>query len=252
MNTPSQVKAKPSAFTLIELLIVVAIIGVLASLSLVALQRARKSAAETKSIAVMKSVLQANALYAADNNGQIATLRYAGDKGLNPGGKWVGNTFWGVLQPYLFPDITTANQAQLAAEIRAQLNKLFGSQDADKMKGTTFDGANVYHDTAGLPLPFAFNKYLYEWYNPLENDGWVRQLQLHSLPSTIYMVYGFAMFDEVDAQTYQPIAKAGQAVANNIFYLPSQRAIAGFMDGRVEYLTPPIAERMVKIDGSGQ
>lgn len=43
--------------------------------------------------------------------------------------------------------------------------------------------------------------------------------------------------------------KSGQAVTNNIYYLPSQRAIAGFMDGRVEYLTPPIAEKMVKIDG---
>jgi hypothetical protein len=48
------------------------------------------------------------------------------------------------------------------------------------------------------------------------------------------------------------MAKAGQKPVNDIYYLPSKRAIAGFMDGRVEYLKPPIPERMIKIDGTGR
>jgi prepilin-type N-terminal cleavage/methylation domain-containing protein len=247
MNPPSQVKVKSSAFTLIELLVVIAIIAVLAALSVVGIQSVRKSAAETKSVAALKSVLQANALYATDNNGQIAILRDPGEKQiLNPGGKWVGNSFWGTLQPYLFPEITTKDQAQLGTEIEARLKSLFGSSNLDAMKGTPFAGVKTYGDTSGLPVPFAFNKYLRTW-----ND-WVRQQQVYSLPSTIFAVYGFYFFDEIDAQIYQPMPNSGQTIVNNIYYLPSKRAIAGFLDGRVETLSPPIAERMVKIDGSAQ
>lgn len=239
-----QLKAK-DGFTLIEILIVVGIIGVLAALGFPAIQRARASAAEAKSISVMRSVLQANTVYAGDNNGQIATLRYTGELGL-PGAKWAQDTFWGFLQPYLFPEISTNNQSQLVTELRPKLNKLFGCPDTRTMTGTPFAGAKIYGDTAGLTVPFAFNQYLKPWNN------WVRQQQIYSLPSCIYLTYGFGQFDEVDAQTYQPMAKGIEAVANNIYYLPSKKAIAGFLDGRVEYMPPPIAEKMIKIDGTGQ
>lgn len=122
-----------------------------------------------------------------------------------------------------------------------------------KMTGTPFAGVKVYQDRSTLPVPFAFNKYLYEWPSKTQGtDGWKRQMEVYSLPSTIYASYGTYMFDEVDAQTYEPMPNAGQKATNNIYYLPSKKAIAGFLDGRVEYLTPPIAEKMVKIDGSGQ
>jgi prepilin-type N-terminal cleavage/methylation domain-containing protein/prepilin-type processing-associated H-X9-DG protein len=231
-----------SGFTLIELLVVVAIIGVLASLIFSGVQGAMKSSAQTKSVAAIRSVLQANTLYANDNKGQIVILRDEGEKlMLNPGGKWVGNTFWGTLQPYLFTGITTTNQSQLGQEILAQLNKLFGSPNLAKMTGTPFAGARIYGDTSGLPVPFSFNKYLRTW-----ND-WVRQQQVYSLPSTIYVTYGIYYFDEADAQTYQPMAKVGETVVNNIYYLPSKRAIAGFLDGHVALMAPPIAEKHVKI-----
>jgi prepilin-type N-terminal cleavage/methylation domain-containing protein len=238
----SAYRTSSSAFTLIELLVVIVIIGILAALVVPALSKAQQKAAETKSVAALRNVLQASALYSAENNGQIAMLRYSGETAiLNPGGKWVGNTFWGLLQPYLFPDITTANQSQLLAQMRPRLNKLFGSSDYTKMKGTPFQGGRIYADTSGLSVPFGFNRYLMPW------NTWSRQQQIYSLPATIHMTYGFAGFDEVDAEAYQPMAKLGESVANNIYYLPTQRAIAGFLDGRVEFLKPPVAEKMVLI-----
>lgn len=235
-----------SAFSLIEILTVVAIIGVLAALLTTGMQSVRKSAAETKSVATMRSVLQGTALFAADNNGQIITVMDDGDPRLREGGRWVGNTFWGRVQPYLYPEITTTNQKQLSSQIRTQLENLFGSDDLVKMPGSPFEGAQVYGDTSGLPVPFAFNKYLSAW------GKWTTLQFVDSLPGTIYATYGFYKFDEVDAATYEPLPEPGVRPSNNIYYLPTKRTIAGFLDGRVEFLTPPIAERMVKIDGSGQ
>ena len=247
MTPHPRFKAKtPAAFTLVELLVVIAIIAVLAALAFPALQGMQKSAAEAKSVNALRSILQAGTSYANDNNGQIAVLRWAGDPVLNTGGKWVGNTFWGRLQPFLFPGIQTGNQKQLSSEIYTQLKSLFGSSDPDSMAATPFAGSQVYHDTSGLPVPLSFNKYLMPWGKELRNQS------VHSLPAAIYATYGRAAFDEADGQVYEAMAKAGQKPVNDIYYLPSQRAIAGFMDGRVEHLKPPIPERMIKIDGTGR
>jgi prepilin-type N-terminal cleavage/methylation domain-containing protein len=239
-------RAAGRGFTLIELLIVIAIIGILAALAFPMVQSARARANEAKAVSSMRSVLQANALYATENNGQIAILRWEDEKKIVGNQKFVSNSFWGTLQPYLFPEIKATDQKQLAAQILAKLKTLFGTPDVSKMTGTPFAGAKIYTDTAPLPVPFAFNSYLHTW-----ND-WVRQQQVYSLPLSIYMAFGFHFFDEADGQTYEPMPKAGQAVVNNIYYLPSKQAIAGFLDGRVEYLQPPIPDKMVKIEAAGQ
>ncbi len=246
MNTQhprSPLQAKTRAFTLVEILVVVAIIGVLAALAFPVLQRVRGKAGETKSVAAMKSVLTANSLYSADNFGQILTLKYAGDPSL-AGGGWVGGAYWGRLQPYLFGTPRISNQTQLQAKILSELRNLFGG-DPKTMSGTAFEGPKIYHDTSALPVPFAFNKYLNKW------NGWVTQLQITKPASTIYATYGFAMFDEADGAAYRELPKNGDRPENNIFYLPPNRTLAGFLDGRVEILTAPIPEEMVKFEGAG-
>lgn len=251
MNTQhprSPLQAKGDGFTLVELLVVVGIIAVLAALAFPALQSARRSASQTKSTAALKSVVQANAMFAADNEGNIATLRWTADKGANP---YVGGSFWGRLQPYLFPMPRISNQKELAARIEPQLAKMFGA-DPLSLKGTIFEGPKIYEDGAGLPVPFAFNRYLYEWLRQGENDGWVKMQQLSKAASTIYATYGFAMFDEVDAGSYAELPQNGARPDNNIFYLPPNRTLAAFLDGRVEWVTAPIAEEMVKFEGAVQ
>jgi len=192
IHPPSRLREK--AFTLIELLVVIAIVAVLAALGFPALQSVMRSGGEAKSVAAMKSLLQAHTAFSSDNFGRIMTLKYAGDPTLSGQG-WVAGTFWGRLQPYFSDSPRISNQAQLAAKIESDLKRLFGG-DPNTMKGTPFEGPKIYHDTSGLPVPFAFNKYLSKW------GSWVTQLQIPKPASTIYATYGFAMFDEQDAQTY--------------------------------------------------
>jgi prepilin-type N-terminal cleavage/methylation domain-containing protein len=74
MNTPpprSPLQAKTRAFTLVEILVVVAIIGVLAALAFPALRRAQSSSAAAKALSKFKQVAMANGQFGADNDGQI-------------------------------------------------------------------------------------------------------------------------------------------------------------------------------------
>jgi prepilin-type N-terminal cleavage/methylation domain-containing protein len=238
-----QTAAEP-AFTLIELLVVIAIIAVLAALAFPVLQSVRGSGSEAKSVAAMKSVLQANSLFSADNFGQIMTLKDAGDPTL-AGQGWVAGAFWGRLQPYLFGTERISSQTELQSKILAELKTLFGG-DPKTMKGTIFEGPKIYHDTSATPVPFAFNRYLSKW------NGWVTQLQVPKPASTIYATYGFYRFDEADAAEYKALPKGGARPENNIFYLPPNRTIAGFLDGHVASLTAPIPESMVKFENAGQ
>jgi hypothetical protein len=64
--------------------------------------------------------------------------------------------------------------------------------------------------------------------------------------STAHATYGFAMFDEEDTASYEELPKNGARPVNNIFYIPPKRTIAGFLGGRVECLTAPIPDSMVK------
>ncbi len=66
MNQMSKIKIK--AFTLIELLIVIAIIGLLASITLIALNNSRKQARITKRISDLKQMSAAVELYFLTNN----------------------------------------------------------------------------------------------------------------------------------------------------------------------------------------
>lgn len=112
------------------------------------------------------------------------------------------------------------------------------------MKGTAFEGPKIYNDTSSTPIPFGFNKYLMKW------GTWVTQLQITKPSSTIYATYGFGSFDEKKAAEYVELATGGARPESSIFWLPPNRTIAGFLDGRVQYVTAPIAEEMVKFEGA--
>jgi prepilin-type N-terminal cleavage/methylation domain-containing protein len=240
--------AAVSGFTLIELLVVISIIAVLAALILNALQGARRSAYELKSLNAVRNVAQANISYSGDNNGQINTVKDPTDTLYGKPG-WVTDTFWGRLAPYLFKGIQADDQTELQVQIRAQLAILFDcpgiNKDPSNWKGTPFENVLIYADVSGLPIPFGFNKYLVKY------KDWVLRQQVPSPASTILFTYGRFLFDEDDGLTYIEMPKIGGAKPTcNIYYLPSEKTLAAYLDGRVAYIEPTIAPEQIKFEGA--
>ncbi len=65
-------------FTLIELLVVIAIIGILSTLSVIALNNARQKSRDARRVADMKQVQTALELYYNDENGYPGTVTFNG------------------------------------------------------------------------------------------------------------------------------------------------------------------------------
>ena len=83
--------ASPRAFTLVELLTVIAIIGILAAIIIPVVGKVRDSARATKSLSNLKSIGQGLLLHAAENRGHLPTLH---------NGSW-GRQWTTQIEPYL-------------------------------------------------------------------------------------------------------------------------------------------------------
>lgn len=231
---------RKSGFTLVELLVVIVIIAILAAVAIFATRSVRQKAMQVNAMSSLRQVAAFSAAYSAENNGDINTMRWGGDPMEGGGGKWVSNTYWGRLQPYIFGDIAENNQMKLSKEIKQRLNRLFNTSACDSMAGTFISNARIYHDTSGLPVPIAFNSNLHKW-------GKFLKISSFDDPSRIlYATYGFGFFAEKDGQAYAPVPKDKSTPQNKIYYFDNRTVAASFLDGHTEILTPPIPDRRFK------
>ena len=85
-------KSTPRAFSLVELLVTISIIGLLAGLSIPAMQMARESGSQVKCLFNLKQLTTAQLTAAADNNGRVFCRNWAHDDNGNitNGKLWAG------------------------------------------------------------------------------------------------------------------------------------------------------------------
>jgi prepilin-type N-terminal cleavage/methylation domain-containing protein len=247
IRPPMKISLKPippsrrrrPGFTLVELLVSIVILAVLATLVVMISGKVRGKAKQASSMNAMRQIAQGNIGFAAENNGSINTLRWVGDPEEGGPGAWVSNSFWGRLEPYLFSDISTRNQKQLGTRIRSGIAQIFNTSDPSKMTGTAVEGAKIYHDGSGLPVPLGFNTNLHKWatFKRVSNFG--------DPARVIHATYGFGFFTEANGRTFVPMPTNGAAPGgNNIYYMEDRKAWVIFLDGHVETLAAPIPGRL--------
>jgi prepilin-type N-terminal cleavage/methylation domain-containing protein len=231
-------------FTLVELLVVIVIIVVLAAMVFVVTKNIRTRAYEANAVNTMRQMATFTTAYSTENNGNIHFLRDGSDPYVN----WVRNSFWDVLKPYFAPDVT-GNDAPLKRELELRLASLFNSKDVNTMAGTVLDGSRLYRDQSGLPIPFAFNRYVRgSWGSrtgPQPATAFKRIQSFEDPSQTAYYTYGFYTFNESDTDTYASLPNTDPAGTSNIYWFGKDSTPVLFLDGHLEMLGVPIPDRRV-------
>ena len=127
------------AFTLVELLVVIAIIALLAALAVPAVNGAMSSSLRSKCAANMKSIGAAMHLYAADNNGKLPSINC-----LNAESTWIEQ-----LQTYLGTNYTSVRISP--ADPRAA-QKLQTTHGTSYLMNERVE-ADSFVDENGVPVP---------------------------------------------------------------------------------------------------
>jgi prepilin-type N-terminal cleavage/methylation domain-containing protein len=244
MNPPSQVKAKSSAFTLIEILVVVTIIAILAALGFPVVGKMMQSSSSAKALTNFRSIATANIQYSADNDGQLLGWgRYEPQ-----GGSWDDQVF---LMRNLNLYLTGVNVTGTStAAVDKIANGLLPFVDPAVPK------ANIKY--ASFPFTWSINN-IFNRANGRFNEfkgtdrevGWSsvlnprRVVEFEKPAGTIFAVSGGFEFSKIKA--------ADEGLLNptvprpSIFYLYGSKNTtpAVFLDGHAELLSFPISPEKI-------
>jgi len=215
------------AFTLVEILIVIAIVGILAALGYPAVQKGVQAANSAKCVANLRTIGLAAQQFANDNNGRILTW---GDGNSTPFPRWMQG-----LAP------TLGNTGPEAQWTGATLETIYRP-----LACPCIPGAYRWPSSAS-PYTYAANSF----YNP--DWGWpeFRRLNFDKPGSTIYLVDGWATFatfpgqDIVD-QGWPPPAFPPPSMPNAVLFPHQGKCNALFLDGHVESFSKRIPAKYIR------
>lgn len=142
---------RPTAFTLVELLVVLAIIGVLLALLMSAVQRVREAAARAQCLNNLHQLALAMQNY-HDSQGRFPPGQFLGPYGKGPNSyswSWLARLLPYVEQDNLYRQGTIPNQTLQGSDIAAWEIKLFlCPSDGSSWSGPRTDAGNLY----GFPV----------------------------------------------------------------------------------------------------
>jgi prepilin-type N-terminal cleavage/methylation domain-containing protein len=234
--------ANSRAFTLIELLTVIAIIGILTAIIIPVVGSVRESARASRALSNAKQIGMANLLFAQDNKGRL----------LGEGWVWNDtNNLWNNIARYLDkdPGNTATNKTKINAIIADLIDpsvpenlQRYGANPVDSflttwsvnsifnvMGGRVNEGLTETRPSQGAPN-YPRRRLLLEFSNPAR---------------TVYMVSGSYQFNTTNATNKD--FRIEPEKRQPIFYLYGGRTKtpAVFLDGHAAMLTFPISPSMI-------
>lgn len=238
ISPPQRKLSSHKGFTLVELLVVITIIITLAALVVVMTGKIKQKAYQARALSPLNQTSMACMAYSLENNGEIMTVNFQGSPRMK--GKWVTGTFWGEIAPNLFSDLALKDDTASSKALNRAVTSFFGTKDR-LMKGT-FQGEShgAIADTCCF-VPFAFNTNVTDW------NKYLKVSQFNDPSKTLYMTYGWASFAKKDGDKYSPLPKTKAERTNNIDWFQNGTAAFVFLDGHVEILSAPVAERLYSI-----
>lgn len=193
-------------FTLVELLAVIAIVGVLAAIVIPVTQSVRASARASTAASNLRQLAAAQLLYAGEHRGDLTPIyAYEGD---GPKRTWVMR-----LMPYVYPEITTSLQLH----------------ERRMKQATVFDMPEAERGTPTAPaMSVAMNWSIATVYGPK-----LYPLHANPRPSSVIML-GEMVERNSDTVTAHDMSGGVGVSGTPGFRRKGDKAMMAFCDGRVE------------------